>query len=243
MIGSAVATRLTLLAPGTVVVAGTRGVEMSLLTSRRKGPWMHQGDAVTTLLEGARRGDQESWNRLVERYLPLVSSVIARHRLFGADAEDVNQTVWLRLVEHLADIREPQALPGWIATTTRHECLHTLTRGKRSVAVDPQTSPQLQDVTDEREVAADLLTSERHLALLEALEGLPDDRRALLLLLLEDPPPSYGEISARLGLPVGSIGPTRARALEQLRKSPALRAHIEEPFAAERGDSDASARR
>ena len=203
---------------------------------------MSQGDGVATLLADARLGDREAWDRLVERYLPLVSAVIARHRLFGADAEDVNQTVWLRLVEHLTDIREPEALPGWLATTTRHECLHALNRRKRSVAVDPQSNPHLQEVPDEGDVADALLTAERHLALLDALAGLPDDRRALLLLLLEDPPPSYGDISERLGLPIGSIGPTRARALAQLRKSPALRAQIQEPFAAGRGESDASAR-
>jgi DNA-directed RNA polymerase specialized sigma24 family protein len=78
---------------------------------------------VDELVRAARHGDQSAWNAIVDRFLPLVAALIARHRIHGAEAEDVNQTVWLRLVEHLDDLREPKALAGWIATTTRNECL------------------------------------------------------------------------------------------------------------------------
>jgi RNA polymerase sigma factor (sigma-70 family) len=184
---------------------------------------MDQPQTVAALVHGARRGDQLAWDELVERFLPLVAAVIARHRLRGADAADVNQTVWLRLVEHLDGIREPRALPGWIATTARNECLRCIDRAKRSVPVDPQEPSCLDRVHDECEPVTDLITLERHQALRAALTELPGDRRALLTLLLADPPLSYREISNRLGIPVGSIGPTRARALEQLRNSDALR--------------------
>ena len=189
---------------------------------------------VAMLVEHARQGEAAAWDRLVERFLPLVCSVIARHRLRGADAEDVNQTVWLRLVEHLDDLHEPAALPGWIATTTRRECLRTMDRSRRALPADPLTSPTLTSGDDafatpvDTAVDDDLLRCEQQHALREALAGLPEDRRELLLLLLRDPPIPYREISALLRIPVGSIGPTRARALEQLRRDPALQGFLTE---------------
>src|SRR5690348_15710683 len=77
---------------------------------------------LTDLVARARSGDAQAWKALVERYTPLISSICRRHRLDRADAEDVSQSVWLRVVAQLDKIREPAALPGWIATTTRREC-------------------------------------------------------------------------------------------------------------------------
>ena len=88
------------------------------------------------LVAAAAQGDQRAWAALVERYVPLVYSIIRRYRLSDKDAEDVSQTVWLRLVEHLGAIREPQALPGWLATTTRHEALGVLRSKRRTDPVD-----------------------------------------------------------------------------------------------------------
>jgi RNA polymerase sigma factor (sigma-70 family) len=183
---------------------------------------MHQ-HTVDELVSGARAGDAEAWNELVARFLPLVSAVIARHRLRAADADDVNQTVWLRLVEHLDDLREPRALPGWLATTTRNESLLTIRRRTRDLPVDPQGAALDGRADDGPEAGDDLVRDLRCHALREALQELPDQRRELLVLLLADPPLSYDEISERLGIPKGSIGPTRARALEQLRNTRALR--------------------
>lgn len=188
---------------------------------------MLQSVAVTPLVESARTGNSEAWDTLVERYLPLVSGVIARHRLRDSDAADVNQTVWLRLVEHLNDLREPEALPGWLATTTRYECLRVLRGGQRTLPVDPQGNTALDRAVEETAMEEDLMRDLRHQALLEALTQLPQARRELLLLLLTDPPVPYAEISQRLGIPVGSIGPTRARALDQLRRCPAMSALVE----------------
>lgn len=186
---------------------------------------MDQADTAT-LVDAARRGDQSAWDDLVERFLPLVFGTMARLGLFGAEAEDVNQTVWLRLVEHLDQIREPRALPGWIVTTTRNESLRAFDKGRRVIPTDPQTDHQLDGPSDDRELADDLLVAERQQALMAALEELPGDRRELLLLLVSDPPVPYTEISRRLGIPIGSIGPTRARALEQLRHTDALRGFL-----------------
>jgi RNA polymerase sigma factor (sigma-70 family) len=177
---------------------------------------------LSALVPAAVGGDQHAWDAIVDRFLPLVEAIIRAHRLSDADGDDVSQTVWLRLVEHLRDLREPDALPGWIRTTTRHECLRLLGARGRVRAVDPQAEHGLDAVVPDT-AEADLLGAERRQLLREALAELPAARRELLLLLLADPPVAYEEISRRLGIPIGSIGPTRARALEQLRRTRALR--------------------
>jgi RNA polymerase sigma factor (sigma-70 family) len=178
---------------------------------------------VPQLVAAALDGDQASWNALVDRYTPLVLSVVRRHRLQGSDSEDVVQTVWLRLVENLGGIREPAALPGWIVTTARNECLHVIRRQRLASPTD-LGEEGWPDGSAEPAVDSDMLTAERHEALLMALAELPERQRALLLLLIEDPPVPYDEISRRLGLPIGSIGPTRARALARVRAFQAVQA-------------------
>lgn len=177
------------------------------------------------LVPAAREGDQHAWDAIVDRFLPLVGAIVRGHRLSAADGDDVSQTVWLRLVEHLGALREPDALPGWIRTTTRNECLRLLAARGRVRPVDPQEEAAAGGLDAVAEDVADdaLLAAERHRLLREALGELPAARRELLLLLLTDPPLAYEEISRRLGIPVGSIGPTRARALDQLRRTRALR--------------------
>lgn len=177
---------------------------------------------LSALVPAAREGDHHAWNAIVDRFLPLVNALIRGYRLSTADGDDVSQTVWLRLVEHLGDLREPDALPGWIRTTTRNECLRLLTARGRVRPVDPQDHGGL-DAVEEDVADDDLLAAERRHLLREAMAELPAARRELLLLLLTDPPVGYEQISERLGIPIGSIGPTRARALEQLRRTRALR--------------------
>ncbi|MEU4423102.1 sigma-70 family RNA polymerase sigma factor [Actinoplanes sp. NPDC024001] len=172
---------------------------------------------VTALVAAAGEGDAGAWKALVERYAPLVASVIVKHRLFGADAEDVAQTVWLRLVEHLRDLREPRALPMWLITISRNECVRVLKAGRRLRPVDPTTENDIYS-GEATEPDQALLDGERNQILLAAFAELSDRHRELLLLLTADPPISYSEISRRLGVPVGSIGPTRARALRRLRE-------------------------
>ena len=183
---------------------------------------MRDDPSVTDLVTSARSGDQQAWDALVERYAPLVWSICTRYRLAAADAADAGQSVWLHLVEQLDHIRDPAALPGWLATTTRRECAR-VARAERDpkapVAVlDDQNIPNDQAVTAEQE----LLTFERHAALRAAATQLPPRSQQLLALLAADPPVPYAQISATLGIAVGSIGPLRRRCLDQLRAHPAI---------------------
>ncbi|MET0763909.1 MAG: sigma-70 family RNA polymerase sigma factor [Blastococcus sp.] len=183
----------------------------------------NERNPVAGLVAAAINGDRASWNSLVDRYSPLVLSIVHRYRLQGGDAEDVVQTVWLRLVENLRGIRQPEALPGWIVTTARNECLHVL-KGQRHVVLADLAEEGEPEGTGAHAIETHLLESERHEALLMALAELPERQRALLLLLIEDPPLSYEDISRRLDIPIGSIGPTRARALARVRAYQAVQA-------------------
>ncbi len=181
---------------------------------------------VTVLVTHAANGDQQAWDALVERYAPLIWSICRRHQLGNADAEDVAQSVWLKLTGQLDKIRDPAALPGWLATTTRRECVRVLraARGPRGAgyALDAET------IADDRAWMADteLLEAERRAALRAAIVHLPSCCQQLIAALIEDPPVPYAEISARLRIPVGSIGPYRRRCLDKLRRYPAIAALI-----------------
>jgi RNA polymerase sigma factor (sigma-70 family) len=157
----------------------------------------------------------------VRRYSPLVLAVARAYRLRDKDAEDINQIVWLRLIEHLGRIREPGAVPKWINTTARHEAQRVAGNLRRVVPMDPLAEPASAR-PDQAEVDADLLRAEQHQALRDGLAELPGSQRQILLLLAADPPLSYRQISHRLGIPVGSIGPLRARYLQRLRVTSAL---------------------
>ena len=179
--------------------------------------------AVVDLVERARDGDQTAWDQIVQRYAPLVWSLCQRFHLARADADDVGACVWLRLVEKLDTIREPAALPGWLATTTRRECLRLLQAKNRELPVEDN-----QRLVDDANPAADawLLEQERLIALRLAYGDLSERCRQLLKLLFADPVTPYDEISAILGMPVGAIGPTRQRCLGKLRASPVLAAVV-----------------
>lgn len=170
---------------------------------------------IAGLLAAAGRSDPRAWDEIVERYSPMLVAVAGRFRLSAAQVDDVAQTVWMRLVEHVGDLREPAALPGWIATTARREALRLLQADRRSMPLSPLAEAGL--VADAPLPDEELVAAERREALLAGLAELPPRMRELLLLLLEDPPLSYAAITERTGMPVGSIGPTRARALERLR--------------------------
>jgi RNA polymerase sigma factor (sigma-70 family) len=193
---------------------------------------MRNDPQVIDLVTRARNGDRSAWEALVERYSPLTWSICRRYQLDRTDAEDVCQAVWLRLVEQLDKLRDPAALPGWIATTTQREC-YRAQRARCRLATGGQV-PDAENLPDEQAVVADdeLLTAERHAALREAFKDLPPSYQRLLALLIADPPIPYAEISARLGIPIGSIGPSRARGLERLRRHPAVAALINTEAAA-----------
>lgn len=183
---------------------------------------MRDDPVVIALVARAGQGEQAAWDEIVERFAPLVWSICRRFRLSDVDAHDVGQSVWLRLVEYLPSLREPAALPGWLATTTRRECIRAQRVSWRN---DSQlTDPEFDLPADEEATQVDrwLIAHERDSALRAAFAQLGRRCQELLALLMRDPPPSYAQISAELNIPVGSIGPSRARCLDQLRANPAL---------------------
>ena len=187
---------------------------------------------ITDLVTRARHGDQRAWDDLVERYAPLVWSICHRYQLKSADAEDVHQTVWLLLVSQLNKIRDPVALPGWLATTTRRECVRVLRAARGPHAAE--SAPDVETIPDQQAEMADqeLLVAERHAALREALARLSPCCQRLIGKLIEDPPLTYAQISASLSIPVGSIGPLRGRCLDRLRGDPVIAALIDADAAA-----------
>jgi RNA polymerase sigma factor (sigma-70 family) len=203
-------------------------------TGRGSGVWPRnfadpsRDDRVPAgLVIRAGNGDKQAWDALVEQYAPLIWSICRRHRLGDDDAGDVGQSVWLHLAGQLRGLRDPAALASWLAATTRRECLRVL-----RAARGPQAAGYVLDIDsipDEQAVPAgqELPAAERRAGLCVAFTRLPSPCRQLIALLIADPPVPYTEISARLGIPVASIGPNRARCLDKLRRDPAIAALID----------------
>ncbi|MEM9135423.1 MAG: sigma-70 family RNA polymerase sigma factor [Actinomycetota bacterium] len=182
-------------------------------------------DDVERCVEAARKGDPQAWQRLVDGHAGLVWSVIRGFRFDTETGKDVFQTVWLRLAEHLDNIREPAKIAGWIGQTTRNECVG-LVRQRTKVVVSDEVAdlPEANDraTTHFPDPGAGLERSEEREAVAEAFDRLGERCQRLLRLLILDPPLSYEQISEQLELPVGSIGPTRSRCLDTLRNSPQI---------------------
>ncbi len=172
------------------------------------------GEEVARLVRSAATGDQHGWDALVDKFGGMVWAVARAHRLGDADAADVAQATWLRLLEHLDELREPARVGAWLATAARRECLRILRDAHRQVPFGEDT-PERQ--AHEAHVDEAMLLAERDQALWRSFKRLRASDQALLRLLIADPRPAYEEISAALDMPIGSIGPTRARALERLR--------------------------
>jgi RNA polymerase sigma factor (sigma-70 family) len=175
-----------------------------------------QPPSVTELVERAANGDEGAWRMLVDRYSGLVWSIVRGFRLDHAAAADAAQTVWLRLVQGLEDVRDPNRLAGWLATTARRECLRALRTGGREIPSEhqmdqPGTMPPAGSPEEH------LLGDERQRELWRAVSSLSQRCQLLLRTIAYEPDHSYQEISAALAMPIGSIGPTRSRCLTQLR--------------------------
>jgi RNA polymerase sigma factor (sigma-70 family) len=182
------------------------------------GSWP-DSDPVPGWVRAAAAGDQRAWDLLVDRFAGLVWAICREHRLSDSDAADTVQLTWLRLLENLGRIRDPQRLAGWLATTCRRQCLAVLRQSKTTV---PTTADSLDLVMGGSGAAdQDVLATEQRAILWQAFTRLSDWCQQVLRALIldaEDGPPSYRLVAARLQTPVGGLGPTRARCLSQLRK-------------------------
>lgn len=170
------------------------------------------------LVRRAARGDRAAWERVVDEYVGLVWSVARGLGLRENDAADVVQTTWLRFLEHVDELHDPSRAGAWLATTARRECWRLMAESRRTVLAGDgylldAAAPEQPPVDDR------LVREERSTELHRAVATLPDRWRDLMRLLMVDPPLSYDDISRRLGVPHGSIGPTRARCLRRLRET------------------------
>lgn len=176
--------------------------------------------AAGALVLAAADGNDEAWGVLVDRFAGLIWAIARSHGLSASDAADVSQSTWLRLAEHAHHIREPERIGGWLATTARNESVRLLRRGQRDIPVAAVREDRLNHHAPGLE--SRLLEEERDRSLTRAFERLPSRCQTLLRVLTSVPAPSYAEASEVLGMPVGSIGPTRARCLEHLRRCAAV---------------------
>ena len=176
---------------------------------------------LAELVRAASAGDQRAWEGLIGRFGGLVWSVARAHGLSRADAADVSQTAWLRLVEHLHRLRDPERVGTWLASTARHEALRTLRRARRQLPVgDDAELDRSGPPVDSPE--ARMLAAERSDILWRAFAALPPRCQTLLRVLMTDPPPSYQQVAVAMDMPIGSIGPTRGRCIARLRQLAAL---------------------
>lgn len=176
-----------------------------------------QEPATADLVHAASHGDEQAWNAIVERFASLIWHVARGYRLSQADAADVSQTTWLRLAEHIGTLRDPDSLGSWLATTASRECLGLLRRSRVQHWVDDEEVRDLPDVSPGSQVDQALLAREELSNLWQEFVKLSERCQLLLRLLFADPAVPYEQISSLTSLPVGSIGPTRARCLAKLR--------------------------
>jgi RNA polymerase sigma factor (sigma-70 family) len=175
------------------------------------------------LVSRAREGDRDAWELLVTEYSSLLEAVARRFLSDEAQRADVVQTIWLRLFEHLCEIRDPERLAGWLLTTATRTCIEALRRTRREEPVgfeDDTAVPanlHLHREADETCPLRNAVDRQHGSMVRRALAELPEPHRRLMCLLFSTPTPNYREVSEMLGMPVGSIGPTRSRILARMR--------------------------
>jgi RNA polymerase sigma factor (sigma-70 family) len=165
----------------------------------------------------AAAGDQGAWHELVRRYAPLVWYTARTFLADPVDAADVSQTTWLRLAEHLGRLRSPERLASWLITTTRREALLLATTRCREQLQDPDLVAAYIE-TRSAEPEAGMVMTERDGVFWRAFATLSERCRRLLRVLAFSPELTHRQVSDALGIPIGSIGPTRGRCLEALRR-------------------------
>ncbi|MCU1536558.1 MAG: hypothetical protein JWP82_909 [Humibacillus sp.] len=208
--------------PVTAVTSGPGRTAPSPQTARRALPptaGVDPPSSTTELVELARAGHQPAWDELMRRYGRLVYSIARRHRLSGAECDDVAQATWLRLVQSIGSIRDPERCGDWLASVARNESLRVITRERRAQPMaDPFESLDAPSHSDPAGNPAQVAESNDEMRQVSAaLATLRPSEQELLRLVLRDPQPTYAEINAATGIPVASIGPTRTRCLRRLR--------------------------
>ena len=173
------------------------------------------------MVQAAREGDARAWNGLFHRFDGTLRQVARSYRLAPTDVEDIVQAAWLELVAEIGRIREPAAIGAWLATVTRRNALRSRQIPAREVLTD---DPDLGDRCDAHGPEERVLAAERQAVLAGAIAALPERPRRLVAALLTEPTLDYRQVGERLSMPVGSIGPSRTRALARLARDAQLRA-------------------
>jgi RNA polymerase sigma factor (sigma-70 family) len=180
-------------------------------------------DNSAELVGRIRNGDSSAWRELVDQYEPLLRRLARQYRLSGQDMEDAVQLTWLRCLEHIDQITHADRLRGWLATVCRRESIRLATKGRREIALGEQSVTRLVDNgQEELDPGAEMARRDTHDRLSRAIRALPQKQQLVLTELLKEESRSYLDLSRRLGLPMGSIGPTRQRAIARLRQDPRL---------------------
>jgi RNA polymerase sigma factor (sigma-70 family) len=176
---------------------------------------------LSALVRAGAAGDASALTRLVGRFDGLLRGIARSYRLTAWDTDDVIQATWLQFMQHGRELREPAAVSGWLTTTARRQSLRIL---QRHVREDPRDDPACGERSGHFEPEHELIAAERQTLLQRALADLPRRQRELMRVLTTNPELSYEEVARRLSMPVGSIGPTRARSLDRLRRNGGLQA-------------------
>ena len=190
------------------------------LPTQRRGGGDRELVELVELVRAARTGDDRAWEQLYDRFSPMLRGIARCYRLSPSDIDDVLQNSWLRLFDHIDGIREPSAVAGWLATTTRRECLRLLQVPLREA---PTADLELGEHSDAANPERELLAAEQRVILGRALATLPERHRKLMTMIVAQPDTDYEQLSALLEMPVGSIGPIRGRSLARLSRHPELR--------------------
>lgn len=173
---------------------------------------------LQSLVDAAIGDDQRAWERLVGEFTPMIRGIARRHRLGAFDQDEVVQRTFLALVRHIGRLRDPLSIPGWIATTARRASVAVIGEGAREIP----TAEVVPDDSLQADHAESLLQAERREAVRSAAARMPARQRAFVSALSMEPALSQRQVSERLGMPVGSIGPTRQRCLERMRRDPGV---------------------
>lgn len=166
--------------------------------------------------------DPDAWETLIRRYQRLIASITFKYRLSAEDAADILQSVFMTLHQQLPSLKNQEKLSSWLITVTVRECWKFRKRQILTDSIDSQDDDATSEIEDQSHISSDesLMLIEKQQTLRRAVEMLPEPCRGLIEhLFYRDEPSSYAVISAKLGMPVASIGPTRSRCLEKLKSS------------------------